>query len=89
MSALTLLAIVLQLADAGQTCAALYAGAKEGNPLIGSHPTCAKVVAFKAAHLAPLVLPLKGPWRLGVQVGNIGAGSLGVGLSVRYYWSTR
>ena len=40
---------VLNAADAAQTCDFLRRGtAHELNPLYGKHPSCAKVVAFKA-----------------------------------------
>lgn len=89
MSTLTILAIVLQLADSSQTCAALSRGARETNPLLGSTPTCAAVVGLKGAALVPLAFPLPPRYRTAVQVGNIGAGSLGIGISVVTFWGRR
>jgi len=89
MSVLTAIAIVLQLADAGQTCAALRGGAREGNPLLGAHPGCGRVLALKGAQLAPLALPLPGKLRAGVQIGNVAAGGGGVALSAVLYWGRR
>ena len=89
MSTLTLLAILIQLADAGQTCAALRLGAREQHPLLGARPSCATVLAFTGAQLAPLALPLSPRWRLGVQTWNVGSGSAGIGASVVLFWGRR
>ena len=90
MSTLTLLAILIQLADAGQTCAGLRNGdAREANPGLGSRPSCARVFAMKGAALAPLAFPLTPKFRLAAQVGNIGGGAIGIGFSVKFYWGAR
>jgi len=90
MSTLTLLAIVLQLADAGQTCAALRTGrAHEANAAIGAQPSCAKVLAIKGVALAPLALPLPKRYHAALQVGNIGAGGVGVSVSVVTFWGRK
>ena len=45
-----LLALLLTAAlDVGMTCAALSRGLLESNPVYGSHPSCGRVVAIKAA----------------------------------------
>lgn len=87
MSWLTALAIGLQLADAGQTCAALQRGAREANPVFAN--SCARVLAVKGAALAPLAFPLPPKYRMAVQVGNAAAGAIGVGFSVKFYWGAR
>lgn len=39
----------LNALDAAQTCHILGNGGRELNPILGSHPSCTKVVAFKLA----------------------------------------
>jgi hypothetical protein len=89
VSTLTLAALFIQLLDAGQTCAALKRGGIEANPLFGGRMSCSAAIGIKAASLVPLAFPLSPSLRLGVQAGNIGAGSIGVGVSVALFWGPR
>ena len=82
MSWLSILAIIMQMSDAAYTCQRLRTGGEERNPLLGRHPPCIAVVGLKGAALLTIPIAPKGPWRLSMQIGNIGSGVVGIGLSV-------
>lgn len=83
---LRLLAVVMQMADMQHTCAAINDGHREVNTVVyGAHATCNRVVVTKMIALVPVFLPekwLPNRYRYGFAVGNIGAGTIGVFLSV-------
>ncbi len=89
-----LLALLLTAAlDAGTTCAAMSRGGfMEANPIYGSHPSCGRVVATKAAGTgaaAWLSTKLKPKPRKWVMVGLIGANVAIVSWNVRQMQKAR
>lgn len=80
MDWLRLLAVLVNLADAAQTCELLNKGGRELNPLLPQ--SCKGVIAVKMAAITPLfVLPdsrFRRTWTIGVLVG----GSVGTGVTL-------
>lgn len=67
-------------ADAGSTIYALNHGAREANPVLGSHPSAAKVLAMKGAGTAAQWLVLKLLAKEHPKLANGIAKGVGIGL---------
>ena len=86
MDMLQILAVVLQLVDAGNTCYSVKHGMHEANPVIvklfSAKPSCTQMFAFKGAILAPMFILPKGKFKTAITIGNIGSGGIGVSVSL-------
>jgi hypothetical protein len=75
-TALLLLALLAQAADATITCDQLRHGAREQNPMMGH--TCTQIATRKALLVGGVALVPYRRARLALTVGLIGGGSIGV-----------
>lgn len=80
MTWLLAFAVLMQTADAAQSCVAIGKGGRELNPLMPR--SCAGIVAMKGLSLAPLVYVKHAKARAWIASANLVAGGVGVTVSV-------
>lgn len=81
MDWLRILAVTMQLADAAYTCKHINAGTgHEGNKFMPK--TCQGIVTQKAVFMTPLFVMKNNKYRKAYSIGIMGAGSVGLTLSI-------